>query len=175
MEIESIKREIEGNGDVIAVVEEHKALRQTKVEIGARARDVARRLLWKQPHSEIMRELELSEAQFRYIRNHDTFKQVFAEVEQELWDELDSRFKSHMTVVQRKALETAEEAFDKLVSLMRQAPSQALQRDCANDIIEYSGQAAKKKEPRIAINISHAQIALLTKAIEEDEQRRFSP
>lgn len=140
------------------------------VEMESRAKEIARRIQWRQPHSEIMRDLDISKRKFDTTIASPFFRTVQENMEKQLWGELDAKFKTEMTDVQRKAREASTDAIEKLITLMTKSGSEGLQRDCANDVIKYSGAIrSDRSAPPVVLNVTA--ISLLAQAVKDDDAR----
>jgi hypothetical protein len=145
--------------------------RALPIELEVRAKEVARRILWRQHHSEIIRDMGISQVQLNWIINdYPPFKQILATLERETYDDLDARHATEIADIQQKAREASGDAMDKLIGLMKDAVSQDLQRASANDVIKYSG-AIKTHEDRPILKINNAQLNVLVQAVKEDDSR----
>jgi hypothetical protein len=134
-----------------------------------RAQEVARRVLWGQAHSEIMAELGLTYQQLHSLVSSPAFKEELRALQQKTFQELDERFRGEMETVQSRARGESLTAIDTLIAMMKSSASESLKRDCARDIIGYSGQDDATRRPVIQIN--HATFQLLNQAREEDDAR----
>ena len=143
--------------------------RTTAIAMEIRTKELARRLLWGQPHSEIMGELGLTYAQFNNTIQTPAFREELRALQHQTYQDLDERFRGEMETVQSKARGESITAVDTLISLMKGSASENLKRDCANDIIKYSGQDDASKRPVIQIN--HATVNLIKQATKEDDER----
>ena len=144
----------------------------TEIELEVRAKEIARRMLWHQPHTEIMRDLHLTKRQFDWVvKEYAPFKTLLESLQRELFDELDEKNRGELADVQSKARASSIKAIDKLIDLMSNAVSQDLQRQSANDIIKYSG-TVRNESIVPAIQLNNMQINLLFEAISEDGKRR---
>jgi hypothetical protein len=140
----------------------------TLLEMEQRREQIARRLIWNQPVKQIIEELNITYGEFRHTTQNSQFEELKTRIAKELWSALDEKYRKEMGAIQFRAKETAGEAIDKLIILMRSSASESLQRECANDIIEYSGEASRKNDkPAIVINKTTMQLIKQTIA-EED-------
>lgn len=143
--------------------------RTSKVNIELRAKEIARRLLWGQPQSEIQAELGLTYAQMHYITDSPAFKETMRGLQQLAYQELDERFREEMETVQSRARRESLSAVDVLIKLMKDSASENTKRDCANDVIRLSGQDDATRRP--VINISQATFQFMQQTAKEDDER----
>ncbi len=144
-------------------------VKATQQEMTVRAENVARRMLWGQDHVEIQRELGITKRQFEHITIRDEFKDLLTKLGKDTYSELDERYREKLGDAQELAKRTTYESMEKLIVLMR-ASEPRLQRDCANDIIEYGGMI-RKEVKAAAPNITQLQINLISAALKEDDER----
>lgn len=135
-----------------------------------RMEQIARRQLWNQADSEIMAELDLTERQMKYVLSRPEYVRMLEEMRHKLWSALDEDYRQKMKSVQEVATAASVEAMEHIITLMRSAQSQGLQRECANDVLKYSG-IEKEEAPPQVINIRAEHIALLVQAAREDDER----
>lgn len=143
--------------------------RTAAITLEVRAKEVARRVLWGQPHSEIMAELGLTYQQIHNLISSPAFREELRALQQKTFQELDERFRGEMETVQSRARGESLTAIDTLIAMMKSSNSENLKRDCAKDIIEYAGEDNASKRPIIQIN--HATFELINRTREEDEKR----
>lgn len=143
--------------------------RTTAIALEVREDELARRLLWRQPHSEIMAEMGLTYNQFRNTIDSESFKAKLENLQRKTFQELDERFRGEMDTVQSRARSKSLVAVDTLIQMMEHSPSESLKRDCAKDIIDLAGESDASKRP--VIQIGQATFQLIQKAREEDETR----
>jgi hypothetical protein len=148
-----------------------RAERAQPEELAVRAEEIARRLLWKQPHSQIQRELGITARQFTHItKNYGPFKTIMERLCQETWNELDEQYREELGDVQTIAKRHSVEAIDTLVELMG-CPDPNIKRQSAKDVIEYSGVIKPKGGGGVTINLQDSQLALLLATAREDDER----
>ena len=143
--------------------------RIANVNMEVRIKEIARRVLWGQPHSEIMAEMSLSYQQFHTAISSPLYRETARALEQTAYQALDEKYRGEMETVQSKARGEALTAVDTLITLMKGSASENLKRDCAKDIIEYAGESDANKRPVIQIN--HATFTLLEQTREMEETR----
>ena len=140
-----------------------------QLNIELRAKEIARRMLWGQAQSEIQSEMGLTYAQIKYTIESPAFKEILRGLQQLTYQQLDERFREEMETVQSRARRESLGAVDVLIGLMKQSASESLRRECANDIIKYSGQDDANRRPVIQIN--QATVNLLHQTAKEDDER----
>lgn len=133
-------------------------------------REVARRMVWGQTHTEIMAELAIPYHRFYGMVNKPEFKAFVDELERQTYSELDKRHRERLESVQTIAKRESIDAIETLVNLMKSSASESLRRDCANDVIKHSGEG--EKERPIVVNIGTKIVQLLVDAAREDDERR---
>lgn len=145
--------------------------KSTSITIELRTKEVARRLLWGQSHSEIMGEMALTYAQLKHVLDSPLFRETLRGLEQLTYQQLDEKHREEMETVQSRARRESLTAVDCLIAMMKASASENLKRDCANDIIRLSGQDDASRRPVIQINAKTVQLLQQT-AREDDERSR---
>lgn len=140
-----------------------------RVSIELRTKEIARRMLWGQPQSEIQAELGLSYAQLHRIVDSPAFRETLRGLQTLTYQALDERFKEEMETVQSRARRESLTAVETIINLMKTSASENMKRDAANDVIRLSGQDDASRRPVIQIN--QATFTLLQQTAKEDDER----
>lgn len=140
-----------------------------RVSIELRTKEIARRMLWGQPQSEIQAELGLSYAQLHRITDSPAFRETLRGLQTLTYQALDERFKEEMETVQSRARRESLTAVETIIHLMKTSASENMKRDAANDVIRLSGQDDASRRPVIQIN--QATFTLLQQTAKEDDER----
>ena len=110
----------------------------------ARDEEILRRKLAGERNKSIAKDMELTENRVSFIVNSPNF-QARQTSEQEI---INKKFKEELATdpVKRKFQQHKEEAANKIITLMKEAQSQKLQRESAIDVLEFQGYSRKPAE-----------------------------
>ena len=108
-------------------------------------RDIARRLIAKESPADIAKSLELSSGTLYWHMRQASFRAVLRELDMQVFQEIDQLLGEGGLEITQQISGKQDEAFEKVIHLMRYGRKEGIQLRAAQDVLDRGGSTAPKR------------------------------